>query len=115
MDLNKWGIAYIIKPFDGFVAFSIFAISYVLYWIVGYIRIRKVSSLQCLKADSREVRGLPAIHSWIEFFESGARQKIPHIPFFSPVKDFTLEQPYQSEPSPVSWRDCLHYNLLLTW
>lgn len=40
---------------------------------------------------------LPTIHSWIEFFESGARSKLPHIPFFIPVRQYTLDDPWKSK------------------
>lgn len=46
--------------------------------------------------DQQQVRDLPTIHSWIEFFESGARSKLPHIPFFVPVKKYTLDDPFAS-------------------
>jgi hypothetical protein len=45
----------------------------------------------------QQVRGLPVIHSMIEFFESGARSKLPLIPFICPVDKFTLDDPWKSE------------------
>lgn len=33
----------------------------------------------------------------MEFFESGARSKLPHIPFICPVNKYTLDEPWKSE------------------
>ena len=49
---------------------------------------------------------MPAIHSWIEFFESGARSRLPHIPVLIPVNKYTLDDPFASERPRVVFPQC---------
>ncbi|WWC96641.1 hypothetical protein V866_003513 [Kwoniella sp. B9012] len=55
---------------------------YLLDWFRGYLNVRS------------QVRGLPTISSLFEFFESSYRQKLPHIPYIVPVRDYTIETPW---------------------
>ncbi|WVQ78689.1 hypothetical protein IAT38_000776 [Cryptococcus sp. DSM 104549] len=43
----------------------------------------------------KQVRGLPTLHTPTEFFESGARTKLPAIPFILPADKFTLDDPWK--------------------
>ena len=90
---------------DARVAAGLLFATYLAYWIIGYIRVLLVSntymSAPC-PCSLQQVRGLPVIHSWIEFFESGARSKLPHIPFFVPVNKYTLDDPFKSKPLAAS-------------
>ncbi|ORY34740.1 cytochrome P450 [Naematelia encephala] len=62
---------------------GLLAATYFGNWILGYIHVHW------------QVRGLPKIHSGIEYFESGLRGQLPHIPFIVPVKQYTLDKPWK--------------------
>ncbi|KAK6907665.1 hypothetical protein I203_101663 [Kwoniella mangroviensis CBS 8507] len=55
---------------------------YLSDWIRRYLSVRS------------QVRGLPTISSLFEFFESSYRQKLPHISFIVPVRDYTIDTPW---------------------
>ncbi|WWD05412.1 hypothetical protein V865_003489 [Kwoniella europaea PYCC6329] len=55
---------------------------YLLDWLRRYLNVRS------------QVRGLPTISSLFEFCKSSYRQKLPHIPYIVPVRDYTIETPW---------------------
>ncbi|WVW80473.1 hypothetical protein I302_102455 [Kwoniella bestiolae CBS 10118] len=63
----------------------------VMAFVIG---IASASLLVRVRGYLDQGKGLPTISSFIEYFESSYRQKLPHIPYIVPVRDYTIEKPW---------------------